>query len=128
MMDKKILIVDDDPNVAAVLTGPLKEAGATVETALTYENALTAIKTFNPDAVILDVVLKEGKSGLDFAKEIHKMPEPHPFIIVLTNAINPDEIVRGMEIDITTFLQKAEIDPKEVVNTLSKHFTENVAS
>lgn len=124
MTDKKVLIVDDDPKVGEALMKPLKETGATVQFVQTYEMALTAVRAIQPDAVILDVMLNEGKSGLDLAKEIHTMPPPHPFIIVLTNAINPDEIVQGMETEVTMFMQKAENDPKEIVNVLAKHFVE----
>ena len=123
MKDKKILIIDDDPQVAESLKKPLIEAGALVSSAQTYATGITAIKEMQPDAVILDVMLKEEKTGFDLAKAILTMPPPHPFIMILTNSINPDGIADAMmETGVTMFLQKAENDPRDIVGMIAKHF------
>ena len=124
MKDKKILIVDDDPKISEALSKPLTQAGAIVQSATSYEEGLAAVKATHPDAVILDVILKDSRSGLDLAKEIHSMPPPHPFVMILTNAINPDEIVEGMQTNVTLFMQKAENDPDKIASMLAKHFEE----
>ena len=123
MKDKKILIIDDDPQVAEALKKPLAATGAVVSSAQTYEAGINAIRQDRPDAVILDVMLKEDKTGLDLAKEMLGMPPPHPFVMILTNSINPDNIAAAMvETGVTMFVQKAENDPREIVDMLAKHF------
>lgn len=123
MKDKKILIIDDDPQVAESLKTPLEASGAVVSAVQTYAAGIDAIKNGHPDAIILDVMLKEEKTGLDLAKEVLTMPPPHPFIMILTNSINPDGIADAMmESGVTMFLQKAENDPSDIASMIAKHF------
>ena len=59
---KKVLIVDDDPDVLAAVTAALKDTEATLETAADGNAAVSKAEAFAPDLVILDIMLP-GKSG-----------------------------------------------------------------
>ena len=64
MAPKRILIVDDDPDIVDYLGLFLEDHGYEVSSANRSSSALTALEEARPDAVILDVVLP-GRSGLD---------------------------------------------------------------
>jgi len=64
-----ILVVDDEPQILRALKASLRGAGYEVDTAETAEAALTAAALTPPDAVILDLVLPDGR-GTDVAREL----------------------------------------------------------
>ncbi len=68
-MSGRILVVDDEPQILRALKASLRGAGYEVETAETAEGALTAAALSPPDAVILDLVLPDGR-GTDVCREL----------------------------------------------------------
>ena len=79
---KKILIVDDDPDIrdaiATVLKGTyqIQEAGS-------GDEAEKRLGLFEPDLVILDVMMETHSTGFDLARRIKKLPTP-PKVLMLT--------------------------------------------
>jgi two-component system KDP operon response regulator KdpE len=65
----RILVVDDEPQILRALRTSLRGAGYEVDTAETAEQALTQLAARPPDAVILDLVLPDGR-GTDIAREL----------------------------------------------------------
>jgi two-component system KDP operon response regulator KdpE len=65
----RVLVVDDEPHILRALKASLRGAGYEVDTADTAEGALTAAALAPPDAVILDLVLPDGR-GTDVAREL----------------------------------------------------------
>jgi two-component system KDP operon response regulator KdpE len=65
----RILVVDDEPQILRALRTSLRGAGYEVDTAETAEAALTAAAVNPPDAVILDLVLPDGR-GTDVVREL----------------------------------------------------------
>ncbi|HEY4412388.1 MAG TPA: response regulator transcription factor [Gaiellaceae bacterium] len=68
-MSGRVLVVDDEPHILRALKASLRGAGYEVDTADTAEGALTAAALAPPDAVILDLVLPDGR-GTDVAREL----------------------------------------------------------
>ncbi|HUZ15240.1 MAG TPA: response regulator [Gaiellaceae bacterium] len=68
-MSGRVLVVDDEPHILRALKASLRGAGYEVDTADTAEGALTAAALSPPDAVILDLVLPDGR-GTDVAREL----------------------------------------------------------
>jgi CheY-like chemotaxis protein len=66
---KKILIVDDDPDIREVLTTVL-ESGYELKEAASREEGTSALADFVPDLVILDVMMEKHDSGFELAREI----------------------------------------------------------
>ena len=64
-----MLVVDDEAQILRALKASLRGAGYDVDTADTAEGALTAAALNPPDAVILDLVLPDGR-GTDVAREL----------------------------------------------------------
>jgi two-component system KDP operon response regulator KdpE len=67
----RVLVVDDEPQILRALQTNLRGAGYDVETAATAEAALSAAAMKPPDAVILDLVLPDGR-GTDVARELRR--------------------------------------------------------
>src|ERR1044071_1235932 len=68
---KKILVVDDEPDAVESMAAILREDGYTVETASTAEDALEKFRSETYHLLITDLFLP-GKSGVDLTKMVHE--------------------------------------------------------
>ncbi|WP_225847131.1 response regulator transcription factor [Streptomyces sp. HPF1205] len=75
----RVLVVDDEPDLAEVLSGVLAYEGWQVRTAGDVATAVAEARTFKPDAVVLDVMLPDG----DGIAVLHKLREGRPDVCVL---------------------------------------------
>ena len=73
-MKKKILIVDDEPDIVSYLEMVLQDQGYETSTAGNGNEALEAVRADRPDLVTLDITMPEA-SGTRFYKEIRTDPE-----------------------------------------------------
>ncbi|MBN1161264.1 MAG: response regulator [Dehalococcoidales bacterium] len=69
MTDKKILVVDDEPNVVRTLTFVLKKEGYDVATAENGEEALARVHESKPCLMFLDVMMPK-KNGYEVCQEL----------------------------------------------------------
>ena len=79
-MQEKILVVDDEKSILDVLTYILQREGFIVERALNGQEALEKVESFNPNIVILDLMLPKI-NGYDVCK---KLAERNIGILMLT--------------------------------------------
>jgi DNA-binding response OmpR family regulator len=79
---KKILIVDDDPDIRDAIATVLKSAYQ-IEEAGSGSEAEKKVGLFRPDLVILDVMMETSSAGFDLARRIKKLSTP-PKILMLT--------------------------------------------
>jgi DNA-binding response OmpR family regulator len=82
----RILVVDDDPEILAMLGTRLGKRGYRVSTAADGHTALDLAKKERPDLVLLDVMMP-GKSGWEVARAIKQDPSTHSIKIVMVTAI-----------------------------------------
>jgi CheY-like chemotaxis protein len=82
----RILVVDDDPEIVAMLSTRLTKRGYTVTTASDGHQAIELTKKDLPDVVLLDVMMP-GKSGWEVARAIKQDPTTHGVKIVMVSAI-----------------------------------------
>ncbi|MBU3259443.1 MULTISPECIES: response regulator [Roseovarius] len=68
-MDKKVLLIEDEPNIIEAVSFILSRDGWNVKTHSNGHDALEAVRNRQPDLIILDVMLP-GKSGFDILQEI----------------------------------------------------------
>ena len=68
-MDKKVVIVEDEDNVRETIELLLTNAGFTVKSFATGNEILRTIQEFNPDVILLDVMLGDI-DGRDICREI----------------------------------------------------------
>ncbi len=102
-MDEKILVVDDEQPIADILDFNLKKEGFQVEVAYDGEEALKKVEAFEPDLVLLDIMLPQ-KDGMEVCREIrknHDMP-----IIMLTAKDAEIDKVLGLELGADDYVTK----------------------
>jgi two-component system, OmpR family, alkaline phosphatase synthesis response regulator PhoP len=70
MSAKKILIVDDDPDITEAMTVVLETKGYEVAAAANSAEAMTQIMRDRPDLIILDVMMETQSEGFVFSRQI----------------------------------------------------------
>ncbi len=85
MTPKKILIVDDEPNILISLQFLLEQAGLIVITAPRANTALALAKKEMPNLAILDVMMP-GMDGFELAKQLRSLPAMEQLQIVFLTA------------------------------------------
>lgn len=111
-MDKrKILIVDDDTNIAELISLYLTKECFQCEMAEDGESALAKFKTFVPDLVLLDIMLP-GIDGYDVCREIRKK-QTTPIIMLSAKGEVFDKVL-GLELGADDYIIKP-FDTKEMV-------------
>jgi len=90
-MGKKILFVDDEPMVAALMKNRLLSQGFVVETANSGAGGLERAKTWQPDFILLDVIMPE-MDGYETCRRLKAMPETQHIPVVLFTAAQESQI------------------------------------
>ena len=83
---RSILVVDDDPEIVAMLSTRLGKRGYKVSTASDGNRAIELAKREKPDLVLLDVMMP-GKSGWEVARALKQDPATQNVKIVMVTAI-----------------------------------------
>jgi DNA-binding response OmpR family regulator len=103
---KKILIVDDEPNIVISLEFLMKREGFEVAVAGDGETALRLMNEQQPDVVLLDVMLPR-KSGYEVCAAIRGNPAWQATkIILLTAKGRETEMAKGMALGADTYMTK----------------------
>ena len=84
---RRILIVEDEPLMASLLSQSLTSADFEVEHASDTASARKKITQFDPDILLLDISLGDGPSGLHLA---HAIDQTRPDIAILILTKHPD--------------------------------------
>ncbi|MBN2737448.1 MAG: response regulator [Spirochaetales bacterium] len=77
MADKKILIIDDDPDIIEPMKVVLESRGYKIETAMDSKKGLEKADSFRPNLIILDVMMETNQAGFEAARvlkqsDLHK--------------------------------------------------------
>ena len=89
--EKRILIVDDEPNVNQLLGFVLTKEGYNVSTATNGEEAMAKIRETKPSLLILDVMMPK-KNGYEVCQEVKNAPDLNDIYIIMLTA-------KGQEVD-----------------------------
>src|SRR3954451_20571470 len=94
--EHRILVVDDDPNIADVVSMALRFQGYEVDSAGTGAEAVAAVGTFRPDLIVLDVMLPD-MDGFEVARRLGAQQARVPIIFLTARDATEDKI-RGLTI------------------------------
>jgi len=113
---KRILLIDDDPDLRLALRLPLESAGYAISEADSLGAGKVAVKDVHPDLIILDVMMDTTTAGFQFALELHsadpqsEMGEYRDIPIVMLTAIHTTTPLRFAPdedyLPVQTFLEK----------------------
>ena len=113
-MAKKILIVDDEPNIVISLEFLMKKEGFEVAVAGDGEEALARVAAFGPDLVLLDVMMPK-KSGFEVCEALRADPARGGLLIVMLTAKGRDtEVAKGIALGADAYVTKP-FSTKELV-------------
>jgi DNA-binding response OmpR family regulator len=112
-MRKKVLIVDDDPDILMLLAVVLEDAGFGAVLASDGVNAMERFQEEQPDLVVLDVMMPR-QDGWTTLQKMMESSDP-PGVVVLTAKRSPDDAVRAYELGARKYMTK----PFEVDELLS---------
>jgi DNA-binding response OmpR family regulator len=105
-MSKRILIADDEPNIVISLEFLMKKEGFDVAVAVDGEEALAKVASFNPDLILLDVMMPR-KSGFEVCESLRTDPANADLRIVMLTAKGRDtEVAKGLAIGADAYVTK----------------------
>jgi two-component system phosphate regulon response regulator PhoB len=114
MAKQRILVVEDEPDLAEVLQFNLAKAGFAVELERRGDSALEALRRQPPDLLVLDLMLP-GLDGLELTRILKRDPATAriPLVMLTARAEEVDRIV-GLELGADDYIPKP-FSPREVV-------------
>jgi CheY-like chemotaxis protein len=115
---KKVLIVDDEPNVVRVLKLMLERAGHKVRTAADGLQGLELLRAELPDVLITDIQMPR-MDGRELVRSVHaEMPQRGFDIYVMTSMTEREEREWVRQVPRVAFLEKP-VSPRQLVASLA---------
>jgi two-component system response regulator MprA len=111
-MDGRLLVVEDDPQVRAMLVRTLRYEGFAVESSPDGAGALAALRGELPDLVLLDLLLPDV-DGMEICRQVREAGSDVP-ILMLTARDGVDDRVEGLELGADDYVVKP-FDTAELV-------------
>ncbi len=112
-MSHRILVVDDEPDITALVAYHLAKSGYRVTTATSGSEAIKSARDERPDIMVLDLMLP-GVSGYDVLSELRQRPETADIgVILLTARREEADRIRGLSLGADDYLTKP-FSPQEL--------------
>src|ERR1041384_1743435 len=112
-MSNRILVVDDEPDITALVAYHLARGGYRVSTAGTGQEALKAAREERPDVVVLDLMLPGG-AGYEVLRELRRHPDTSDVgVILLTARREEADRIKGLSLGADDYLTKP-FSPQEL--------------
>lgn len=116
-MTWQLLLVEDEPSVREAFALRLSDQGYIVQTAGSGEEAFALLRSFEPDILILDLVMP-NLSGLDVLARV-KQTSPHLLVILLTARGTVKDAVEATKLGAFDFVAKS-IDMEDLQHALRR--------
>jgi two-component system OmpR family response regulator len=91
---RRVLVVDDEPNIVDIVSMALRFQGFTVESAANGADALSAVEAFRPDLMVLDVMLPDME-GFEVARRLGARRAVVPIVFLTARDATEDKL-RGL--------------------------------
>jgi DNA-binding NarL/FixJ family response regulator len=115
----RVILVDDHPLVLNGLYHLLQEYPEfeVLDRCLSGGEALAATRQHHPDILVLDLLMP-GMDGLEVVRSLQN-EEPHPNVVLLTAALNEDQLIEALKLGVRGFVLK-EMATKLLVECLRR--------
>jgi len=118
---KRILLVEDDDNLASVYTTRLQAEGFDVRRVGNGEDALSAALSYKPDLVVLDVMMPIV-SGFDVLDILRNTPETANLKIIMLTALSQEsDQERAKALKVDDYLIKSQVVISDVIERIRYH-------
>ncbi len=116
----RLLLIDDDHSVHALLDEQMARLGYTIESAFTGESGVQTAKETTPDLIILDLMMP-GMSGFEIAGALKDAPETAniPIVVLTSKEISADDR-RELQSKVTSFVQKGRSAKEQLVREIKR--------
>lgn len=105
-MTHKILIADDEPNIVISLEFLMQQCGYEVRIARDGEDALAQLKAFQPDLVLLDIMLPL-RNGFEVCQQIRENSAWNHVKVIMLSAKGRDlEVSKGLSLGADAYITK----------------------
>ena len=122
---KKILIIEDDQIVANIYRNKFSVEGSEVDIATDGAAGLEAIRSFQPDAVVLDLMMPR-MTGVELMQKVRAEPGFQKLpIIVFSNTYMTNLVQQAWKAGATKCLSKASCSPKQLLEVIRGTFKTN---
>jgi DNA-binding response OmpR family regulator len=123
-MNKKLLIVEDDKILNEMYALKFQKAWYDVESAYDWLEGLTKITSFQPDAILLDIMMP-SMNWFETLDSIKSQTSSNCKIIIFTNVVDKDKIHKAMEMWADDYLIKADTTPKIALEKVETYISSN---
>jgi DNA-binding response OmpR family regulator len=110
-MPKKILVIDDEPQIIEICSDYLRSNGYTAISALSGLEGIEKARTEQPDLIVLDIMMPE-MDGYEVTKRIRKVNNVP--IIMLTARVEETDMLIGLELGADDYITKP-FSPRELI-------------
>jgi len=118
---RKVLIADDEPDILEILKYNLLKEGYQVVTAKDGDEAIEKAKMFNPDLIVLDIMMPK-KNGVEVCEILRLLPAFRSTLILFLTALSDESTqIRGLETGADDYINKP-ISPKVFLSKISSLF------
>lgn len=118
---KKVLIVDDEPDILEIVSYNLIKEGYHIETAKNGLEALERVAIFKPDLVILDIMMPK-MTGVEVCQFMRSKTEYNDILIIFLTALSDETSqIKGLETGADDYISKP-ISPKVLVSRVNAVF------
>jgi two-component system alkaline phosphatase synthesis response regulator PhoP len=118
---RKVLIADDEPDILEILKYNLLKEGYQVVTAKDGDEAIEKAKMFNPDLIVLDIMMPK-KNGVEVCEILRLLPAFKSTLILFLTALSDEATqIRGLETGADDYISKP-VSPKVFLSKVSSLF------
>lgn len=116
----RILVVDDDPDITEALRMVLSSAGHTVREERSADSGMEAIHSWDPDLLVLDVMMEEPDDGLHLARRLRREGFSRPILLLTSLGLQTGLRYEPSEemVPVDAFHEKP-IEPDTLISTVN---------
>lgn len=116
----KVLVVEDDLRLKVTYDILLTKEGHVVERAVNGQEALQKLETFQPDLILLDLMMPK-MTGLEFLEAANlRASHPGTKVIVFSNLSSPGDMRKAYDLGATKFMVKSTTSPKQLATVVEQ--------
>ncbi|MBN2079801.1 MAG: response regulator [Spirochaetes bacterium] len=116
---KRVLVIDDDPDITDSITAVLKGNGFEAQAAKSGEEGLAAIESFRPHLVLCDMMMERIDAGSRVAAEIRKRDSALPLYLLSSIGNATAQNVDPGSLGFSGVFQKP-VSPDQLIRTIKK--------
>lgn len=126
---KRVLIVEDHADIRKLVRMTLEFEGYEIHEATDAQQAQQAVRQWQPDVLVLDVMMPGAMNGLDvcrWVREESPAGQRRPWVILLSARGQPQDIAAGMQVGADAYLLKP-FSPVKLIEVIATGLAQRAA-